>query len=98
MARRNRAEVVVADEIGVSQALEPILDRLRVSAESWLETVAQFGRRFHRAVGLADHLKAEAQRLGVNWLQGVRLSMWPSRTRPVLDGLRSLAPHCGKSP
>ena len=56
------------------QGLESILDRLQVSAEPWLETVAQFGRRFHRAVGLADHLKAEAQRLGVNWLQGVRSS------------------------
>jgi hypothetical protein len=58
----------------IPQALESILDRLHVSAESWLETVAQFGRRFHRAVGLADHLKAEAQRLGVSWLQGVRSS------------------------
>jgi len=58
----------------IPQALASILDRLQVSAESWLETVAQFGRRFHRAVGLADHLKAEAQRLGVNWLQGVRSS------------------------
>ncbi len=54
--------------------LESIIDRLQVSAESWLETVAQFGRRFHRAVGLADHLKAEAQRLGLSWLQGVRSS------------------------
>ena len=58
----------------IPRGLESILDRLQVSAESWLETVAQFGRRFHRAVGLADHLKAEAQRLGVNWLQGVRSS------------------------
>ncbi len=58
----------------IPQGLESILDRLHVSAESWLETVAQFGRRFHRAVGLADHLKAEAQRLGVSWLQGVRSS------------------------
>ncbi len=55
-------------------ALVSILVRLLVSAESWLETVAQFGRRYHRAVGLADHLKAEAQRLGVSWLQGVRSS------------------------
>jgi len=58
----------------IPQALESILDQLHVSAESWLETVAQFGRRFHRAVGLADHLKAEAQRLGVSWLQGIRSS------------------------
>ncbi len=58
----------------IPQGLESILDRLKVSAESWLETAAQVGRRFHRAVGLADHLKAEAQRLGVKWLQGVRSS------------------------
>ena len=58
----------------IPQGLESMLDRLQVSAKSWLETVAQFGRRFHRAVGLADHLKAEAQRLGVNWLQGIRSS------------------------
>ena len=58
----------------IPQGLESILNRLQVSAESWLETVTQFGRRFHRAVGLAENLKAEAQRLGVNWLQGVRSS------------------------
>ncbi len=87
MARRNRAEVVVADDTGVYHCVKLVVrkaflcgvdslsgDGLQVSAESWLETVAQFGRRFHRAVGLADHLKAEAQRLGVNWLQGVRSS------------------------
>ena len=87
MARRNRAEVVVADEIGVYHCVQRVVRRaflcgvdslsgdwLQVCAESWLETVARFGRRFHRAVGLADHLKAEAQRLGVNWLQGVRSS------------------------
>ncbi len=58
----------------IPQGLESILDRLQVSAESWLETVAEFGRRFHCAVGLAYHLKAEAQRLGLSWLQGVRSS------------------------
>jgi len=58
----------------IPQGLESILFRLQVCAESWLVTVTQFGRRFHHAVGLADHLKAEAQRLGVNWLQGVRSS------------------------
>jgi len=58
----------------IPPGLASILDRLQVSAESWLETVARFGRRFHRAVGLADHLKAEAQRLGVAWLHGLRWS------------------------
>ncbi len=58
----------------IPQALGSILDRLLVSAESWLETVARFGRQFHRAVGLAEHLKVEAERLGVNWLHGLRWS------------------------
>jgi len=58
----------------IPPGLASILDRLQVSAESWLETVARFGRRFHRAVGLADHLQAEAQRLGVAWLHGLRWS------------------------
>ena len=39
-----------------------------------LATVARFGRRFHRAVGLAEHLQAEARRLGVAWLHGLRWS------------------------
>ncbi|MGZ3390153.1 MAG: hypothetical protein ACXVCF_11225 [Isosphaeraceae bacterium] len=53
-------------------ALASILDRLQVSAESWLETIARFGRQFHRAVGLTDHLKVEARRLGVHRLHGLR--------------------------
>ncbi len=58
----------------IPSALGSILDRFQVSAESWLETVARFGRQFHRAVGLADHLKVEAERLGVNWLHGLHSS------------------------
>ncbi len=58
----------------IPAGLESILVRLRVTAESWLETVARFGRRFHRAVGLREHLKEEAQRLGVTWLHGQRWS------------------------
>jgi hypothetical protein len=58
----------------IPPGLASILDRLQVSAESWLETVARFGHRFHRAVGLTDHLQAEAQRLGVAWLHGLRWS------------------------
>ena len=50
----------------IPPALRSILVRLQVSGKSWLETIARFGRQFHLAVGLADHLKAEAQRLGVS--------------------------------
>jgi hypothetical protein len=58
----------------IPQALASILDRLQVSAESWLEMIARFDRQFHRAVGQSDHLKAEARRLGVNRLLGLRWS------------------------
>jgi len=58
----------------IPPGLALILDRLQISDESWLETVARFGRRFHRAVGLAEHLQVEAQRLGVSWLHGLSCS------------------------
>ena len=61
-------------------ALASILDRLQVSAESWLETIDRFGRQLHRAVGLSDHLKVEARRLGVNRLHGLRLEPGGIRT------------------
>ncbi len=123
MARRNRAEVVIANEVGVYQcvhrvvrraflcevdplsgnsydqrrtwirdrveSLASILDRLRVSAESWLKTVARFGRQFHRAAGLSEHLKVEARRLGVNRLHGLRWSQVAFAHSPCLDKRRA---------
>ena len=68
-------------------ALASILDRLQVSAESWLETIARFGRQFHRAVGLSDHLKVEARRLGVK----MRVSRRPKSADCLADWV---APFC----
>ena len=58
----------------IPASLAPILARLQVSLENWLETVARFGRRFRHAVGLAEHLEAEALRLGVARLRGLHWS------------------------
>ncbi len=44
----------------IPAALESILVRLQVFAESWLETVTRFGRRFHRAMGLPDDMEERA--------------------------------------
>ena len=41
--------------------LSPILERLQLSGETWVETVLNFGRWFHRAVGRADSLSASAK-------------------------------------
>ena len=54
--------------------LRPILERLRVSEELWVETVTRFGRMFHRAAGRTESLSQEAARRGCRWLAGVRNS------------------------
>jgi len=54
--------------------LLPILQRLRLSSETWVETVLNFGRWFRLAAGRVDSLAAEAARRGRRWLQGVRHS------------------------
>lgn len=51
--------------------LLPILERLRLSSETWVETVLGFGRWFRLAAGRVDSLAAEATRRGRRWLQGV---------------------------
>ena len=54
--------------------LLPILQRPRLSTETWVETVLNFGRWFHLAAGCVDSLTAEAARRGRRWLQGVSRS------------------------
>ena len=55
----------------ITVELSPILQRLRLSTETWVETVLNFGRWFHLAAGRADSLAAEAARRGRRWLQGM---------------------------
>jgi hypothetical protein len=51
--------------------LAPILDRLQLSRETWIETVQQFGKWFHRAAGRPETLALEAQRRHRRWLSGI---------------------------
>jgi hypothetical protein len=51
--------------------LAPILKRLGIADEHWLDSVAQFGRWFHRAAGRAEHLLSQAARCGRRWFQGI---------------------------
>jgi hypothetical protein len=43
----------------------------QLPSETWVETVLNFGRWFHRASGRVDNLAAEASRHGRRWLQGL---------------------------
>ena len=49
----------------------PILDRLGLSDECWIDCVKNFGRWFHRAAGRVSALSEEATRAGKRWLHGV---------------------------
>ena len=50
--------------------LEPILTRLQIATDTWVDTVLNFGRWFHRAVGRPDSLSDESSRRGRQWLHG----------------------------
>ena len=54
--------------------LAPILDRLAVNRDCWLETVENFGRWFKRVVGRANSLTSAALRSGRRWFQGHRVA------------------------
>jgi hypothetical protein len=54
--------------------LSPILERLGLNGECWLETVRNFGRWFKRAAGGRIPLAAAALRSGRRWFQGQRVA------------------------
>ncbi len=51
--------------------LAPILERLHVVGEMWVEQVQHFGRWFRRAAGRATTLSQAAAQQGRRWLQGI---------------------------
>ena len=51
--------------------LSPLLARIGVSTDTWVETVLNFGRWFHRAAGSVQSLTSEATRRGQQWIQSV---------------------------
>jgi hypothetical protein len=52
--------------------LAPILDRLRINPRNWLDTVTDFAKRVHNAVGRRESMREHARRQGRRWLQGVQ--------------------------
>jgi len=50
------------------------LERLRINAEAWVDTIAQFGKRFRRTVGRVSSMAAFARVRGKCWFQGVSAS------------------------
>jgi len=51
--------------------LAPILTRLEIEVDRWLDAVVSFGRWFHRVAGAAQAMCAEAVRTSRRWLRGI---------------------------
>ena len=54
--------------------IQPILQRMGLKHEEWLEIVQNFGRCYRLAAGALDRLRAFGQQLGRYWLQGAGAS------------------------
>jgi hypothetical protein len=55
----------------IDSDLAPILLRIGVNPDAWVETISHFGSIFHVAAGLAPNLRTFADRIGRKWLTGV---------------------------
>lgn len=63
------------DKTGAIPAhLPPILQRLGLDENAWVDNVHHFGRRFQRAVGPVEKIRQLGQALGQRWLQGMSAS------------------------
>ena len=50
--------------------LSPILQRLEINEEQWVDGVAHYGRHFYNVVGLVRHVVDETIEQGMCWLKG----------------------------
>ena len=50
---------------------KPILERLRVDSDKWLDAVNSYGGGFYRAAGREEHMRRFAGELGLKWLKGL---------------------------
>ena len=82
----------------IPPGLASILDRLQVSAESWLETVARFGRRFHRGWAWPTICKPRPSVWAWPGCTACAGAKRHSRRRSGLDYPRALPDDCGNSP
>ena len=58
----------------IPQHLDPILQRLQIDRDNWLNTVEQYGGWFCHAVGRVDSIMKAAKDYGRKWLKGLTTS------------------------
>jgi hypothetical protein len=59
----------------------PVLERMELDVERWVETVERYGSLYHRVAGKVENLKRKALELGQRWVSGQRKSRWVYRKR-----------------
>lgn len=67
----------------IPDSLAPILARLNIDTENWLDTVCQFEDRYHRVLGPANRVRAYSESLGQKWLQGINHCLQFYRASPA---------------
>ena len=50
--------------------LEPILSRLQISPDTWMNQVNHFGKRYFRVAGSKELIKSIALKIGLKWMNG----------------------------
>jgi hypothetical protein len=79
--------ILRSDKRGAIEAdLAPILLRIGVKPEAWLDTVSRFESKFRLAAGLLSSLRGFADQIGRRWIFGVaaaRAAFVTSPLRPV---------------
>ncbi|ABA58322.1 Protein of unknown function DUF1568 [Nitrosococcus oceani ATCC 19707] len=58
----------------IPEDVPPILRRLGIDENAWVETVRDYGRHFCRVVGPVERLRRLAGKLGHRWLRGLKPS------------------------
>jgi REP element-mobilizing transposase RayT len=56
----------------IDSVLPPILQRLNIDHDAWVEAMRPKGNVFGRAMGKLNHLKIHARALGQSWIKGLR--------------------------
>jgi hypothetical protein len=67
----NARRMVPGKSGAMDDRLPPILERLGMTAEFWLQMIENFDRWFRTAAGSSQKLAEEAARRGRKWLHGI---------------------------
>ena len=65
-----------SDKAGaIPSNFSPILERLNINPEAWVDNIQHYGGNYYRAVGTTENIKRFSKSLSQNWLCGVRASL-----------------------